>query len=82
MEGKFIVASGPVIIEQGSLLVSKDNKDDFYKFIGGTVKEGEDLEEACIRQAKEACNAEMGGRVQRGFGNRPHRYFGNRQVFA
>ena len=56
---KFIVASGPVIIEDGKLLVSKDNKDDFYKFIGGTVREGEDLEESCIRQAKEACNADI-----------------------
>ncbi len=58
-EGKYIVASGPVIIEDGKLLVSKDNKDDFYKFIGGTVKEGETLEEGCIRKAREACNAEI-----------------------
>ena len=59
MEGKYIVASGPVIIEDGKLLVSKDNKDDFYKLIGGTVKEGESLEEGCIRKAKEACGAEI-----------------------
>ena len=59
MEGKFIVASGPVIIEDGKLLVSKDNKDDFYKLIGGRVQEGETLEDACIRKAKEACNAEI-----------------------
>lgn len=58
-EGKYIVASGPVIIEDGKLLVAKDNKDDFYKFIGGTVKEGESLEDACIRKAKEAANAEI-----------------------
>jgi ADP-ribose pyrophosphatase YjhB (NUDIX family) len=55
MEGKFIVASGPVIIKGKKLLVSKDSKDDFYKLIGGSVKTGESLEEACIRRAKEAC---------------------------
>ena len=59
MEGKFIVASGPVIIEDGKLLLAKDNKDDFYKFIGGTVKEGEKLEDACVRKAREACGAEI-----------------------
>ena len=59
MEGKFIVASGPVIIEEGKLLVAKDSKDNFYKLIGGKIKEGESLENACIRKAKEACNAEI-----------------------
>jgi len=58
-EGKFIVASGPVIVEDEKLLVSKDNKDDFYKLIGGTVREGESLEDACVRKAKEACGAEI-----------------------
>ena len=56
---KFIVASGPAIIEHGKLLVSKDNKDDFYKLPGGTVREGESLEDACIRRAKEEANAEV-----------------------
>ena len=56
---KHIVASGPVIIEDGKLLLSKDSKDDFYKLIGGTVKDGEELEEACIRRAKEACGADI-----------------------
>lgn len=56
---KFIVASGPAIIEHGKLLVSKDNKDDFYKLPGGTVREGESLEDACIRRAKEEVNAEV-----------------------
>ena len=59
MEGKYIIASGPVIIEDNVLLVSRDNKDDFYKFIGGTVKKGESLEEGCIRKAREACGAEI-----------------------
>jgi len=55
----FIVASGPVIVEDEKLLVVKDNKDDFYKFIGGRVNEGESLESACIKRAKESCNADV-----------------------
>ena len=59
-EGKFIIASGPVIIEEGKLLVNKDNKDDFYKLPGGTIEEGiEDLEEACHREVREEVNAEI-----------------------
>ncbi|MDO8467647.1 MAG: NUDIX hydrolase [Nanoarchaeota archaeon] len=57
---KYIIASGPVIIEEGKLLVNKDNKDDFYKLPGGTVEEGvESLEEACHRETKEENNAEI-----------------------
>ena len=59
-KGTFIIASGPVIIEDGKLLVNKDSKDDFYKIPGGTVKEGiEDLEEACHRKVKEEINGEI-----------------------
>ena len=54
---KYIIASGPVIIENNELLVHKDNKDDFYKLPGGKVKEPiEDLEQACHREAKEENN--------------------------
>jgi ADP-ribose pyrophosphatase YjhB (NUDIX family) len=57
---KFIVASGPVIIENGYLLVNKDYKDDFYKLPGGTVEpDTEDLELACHRETKEENNAEI-----------------------
>jgi len=58
---KTIVVSGPVIIEKGKLLVSKDIKDDFYKLIGGRVKieDKESLVDACIRKAREACNADI-----------------------
>ena len=57
---KTIIASGPVIIENGKLLVNKDDKDDFYKLPGGTIEEGiEDLEEACHRETKEENNAEI-----------------------
>jgi len=57
---KTIIVSGPVIIENGKLLVNKDDKDDFYKIPGGTVEENEtDLEEACHREVKEENNAEI-----------------------
>jgi len=56
---KTIIASGPVIIKNGKLLVDKDNKDDFYKLPGGTTKENETLEEACARRTKEETNAEI-----------------------
>ena len=59
MQEKFIIASGPVIIEKGKLLVNKDNKDDFYKLPGGTVEQGDSLQEACIREAKEENNADV-----------------------
>ena len=60
MVEKVIVASGPVIIEDGKLLVNKDNKDDFYKLPGGTIEENaEDLEEACHREFKEEVNGEV-----------------------
>ena len=56
---KYVIASGPVIIENGKLLVSKDNKDDFYKLPGGTIKEDvEDLETACLRETKEETNGD------------------------
>jgi len=60
MNVKSIVASGPVIVEEGKLMVNKDLKDDFYKIPGGTVEpDTEDLEEACYREAREENNAEI-----------------------
>ena len=56
---KFIIASGPVIIEGGKLLVIKDNKDDFYKIPGGTVEVGDSLIESCKREFKEEVNGEV-----------------------
>lgn len=59
-EGKIIIASGPVIIEDGCLLVNKDEKDDFYKLPGGTIEEGiENLEMACHREVFEENNAKI-----------------------
>ncbi len=52
-----IIASGPVIIEHGKLLVNKDNKDEFYKLPGGTVEEkDENLEQTCHRETREENN--------------------------
>lgn len=57
---KYIIASGPVIIERGKLLVNKDDKDDFYKLPGGTIEYGvESLEEACHRETKEENNGSI-----------------------
>ena len=56
---KYLIASGSVIIEQGSLLVVKEDKDDFYKFPGGTVEPEEDLEACCHREVKEEIDAEI-----------------------
>ncbi len=59
-EGKFIVASGSVILEEGKLMVNRDDKDDFYKLPGGTIEEGvEDLEEACHREFFEENNGKI-----------------------
>ena len=48
-----IIASGPVIIKDNKLLVTKDNKDDFYKIPGGKVEENESLEECAVRELKQ-----------------------------
>ena len=54
---KYIIASGPVIVENGKLLVNKDDKDDFYKLPGGQVESyDKTLEDACHRETKEENN--------------------------
>jgi 8-oxo-dGTP pyrophosphatase MutT (NUDIX family) len=50
---KKIIASGPVIIKEGKLFVTKDKKDSFYKIPGGTLEEGESLEECVLRELME-----------------------------
>ncbi len=56
---KTVIASGPVIVEDGKLLVTKDKKDPFYKIPGGRQEDDEDLEETCIREVREEINAEI-----------------------
>ena len=58
MEQISIVASGPVIIEKGKLIVSQHGEDDFYKIPGGRVKERESLEKTCIREFAEETGLE------------------------
>lgn len=53
-----VVASGPVIIENGEVLLNRHGDDDFWKFLGGKVEPkdvvGENsLEDTCRREAKE-----------------------------
>ena len=60
LDGKHLVVSGPVIIENNYLITIKDNKDDFYKLPGGSIEKGESLEEACIREVYE----EIGGKIE------------------
>jgi ADP-ribose pyrophosphatase YjhB (NUDIX family) len=54
-----ITAHGPVIVVRRKLLVSKDNKDDFYKIPGGRPREGETGEETCKRRVKEETGIEV-----------------------
>lgn len=59
MNKKVIVASGPVIIENGQVLLNQHGDDQFWKFPGGKIEYidfkdwNNSLEEACIREAKE-----------------------------
>jgi len=48
-----LIVCGPVIVENNMLLVTMDDKDDFYKIPGGRLKEREDSEECAIRELKE-----------------------------
>jgi ADP-ribose pyrophosphatase YjhB (NUDIX family) len=61
----FVVASGPVIIENNKVLLTKHGDDNFWKFIGGKIEsfDFEDpfnsLETACRREAKEEMGVEL-----------------------
>ena len=50
---KILIVSGPVIVENNKVLLDKDNKDDFWKFCGGRVKENESLIDTVGRRSKE-----------------------------
>ncbi|HBA37032.1 TPA: hypothetical protein DCZ15_04150 [Candidatus Falkowbacteria bacterium] len=57
---QLIIASGPVIIENGQVLLNKHGEDDFWKFCGGRVAEDEfDLEEAAKREVREEMGLEI-----------------------
>lgn len=63
---EFIIASGPVIIENNKVLLNQHGEDNFWKFVGGRVEnfdfenESMSLETACRREVKE----EMGFDVE------------------
>lgn len=48
-----IIASGPVIIQNNKLLVTKNKKSEFCKIPGGTLEKGESLEECATREIEE-----------------------------
>lgn len=62
----FIIASGPVIIENNKVLLNKHGEDNFWKFVGGRVEDFDfkdetmSLENACRREVQE----EMGFDVE------------------
>lgn len=60
MDKKIIIASGPVIVENGMVWLNKETNDDFWKFLGGQVHEADmlpdetqSLENACHRKSLE-----------------------------
>ncbi len=63
---KIIIASGPVVIENGKVLLDMHGDDNFWKFLGGKVEDfnfadpTNSLEEACRQRVKE----EMGFDVE------------------
>ncbi|MDD4902417.1 MAG: NUDIX hydrolase [Patescibacteria group bacterium] len=51
---KIIIVSGPVIVENGQVLLNKHGDTTFWKFCGGQVEDFDlDLEEAAAREVKE-----------------------------
>lgn len=51
---KIIIASGPVIVEDGKVLLNKHGDTAFWKFCGGRVEDFDlDLQEAARREVKE-----------------------------
>ncbi len=56
---KIIIASGPVIVKNNKVLLNISGKDDFWKFCGGKIGEGEILKEAAIRRAKEEMGVDI-----------------------
>ncbi len=58
---KIIIASGPVIVENGKVLLNKHGDDLFWKFCGGRV---EDFETNLIENAKREVREEMGIEIE------------------
>ena len=56
---KLTIASGPVIIEDGKVLLDKHGDDDFWKFPGGRMPDGVSIKENCILKAKEELGVDI-----------------------
>ncbi|NPE26556.1 NUDIX hydrolase [Methanococcoides sp. SA1] len=56
---KFIIVSGSVILDNNQILVTKSNKDDFYKLPGGIIKKDENPEQKCIERTYEETNTKI-----------------------
>ncbi|MHB8831238.1 MAG: NUDIX hydrolase [Patescibacteria group bacterium] len=57
---KIIVASGPVIVEDGKVLLNKHGDTTFWKFCGGRVENfNESLMDAARREAKEEVGVDL-----------------------
>lgn len=50
---KIIIASGPVIAEDGKVMLNQHGDTDFWKFCGGQIKDDESLMETATRRVKE-----------------------------
>lgn len=50
---RIIIASGPVIAENGKVMLNQHGDTDFWKFCGGQVNDNESLKETATRRVKE-----------------------------
>lgn len=50
---KIMIASGPVIVEEGKVLLDQHGDTDFWKFCGGRMNGDEELQDTAKRKAKE-----------------------------
>lgn len=48
-----------IVIKNGRILLSYVKSENFYFYIGGKMEWGETIENACIREIREECNAEF-----------------------
>jgi len=58
---KIIIASGPVIVEEGKVLLNQHGDTNFWKFCGGRV---ENLESDLIENARREVKEEMGIEIE------------------
>ncbi|MFA4941660.1 MAG: NUDIX hydrolase [Patescibacteria group bacterium] len=73
---KIIIASGPVIVENGKVLLNKHGEDNFWKFCGGRVEDYElDIKGTARREVKE----EMGLKIEI-LDNQPYFFYTEKEV--